>query len=180
MIERLVEQHDLGIADQGTGNRQHLLLSARQVGAAARASGFPKPREHFVDTLHRPARGCGQSGNQQVLLNVQAAEDAARVDPLFGCHRRSRKDPTIAGLIFGAAILTLVSIRKKSTKTLLTVRPAQYPTFVHRDVVGRIAFDLVLWFIPAGAMHMPFIVNVLRVHLDNMPLTCPASEFQVT
>jgi hypothetical protein len=74
----------------------------------------------------------------------------------------------IAVLIFSASILTLVSIRKASVKTLSIVRLVQHPAFVHRDVVGLIALDLILWLIPAGAMHMPFIINILRVHLDNL------------
>src|SRR5579883_1639134 len=34
-LEGLVEEHDLGIADERAGDRQHLLLAAREIGAAA-------------------------------------------------------------------------------------------------------------------------------------------------
>jgi hypothetical protein len=53
-------------------------------------------------------------------------------------------------------------------------------SFVHRDVVRLIALDFILRVILAGAVHMSFVINTLQVDLMILPLTYPASEFQVT
>ena len=75
-LERLVEQQDFRLADQRTRDRQHLLFAARQVGAAA-AAPFLQPREHGVDAIERPAVRRRQAGEDEILLDVEAAEDAS-------------------------------------------------------------------------------------------------------
>src|ERR1041385_6898554 len=75
-LELLVEQDDLRIAYQRARDGEHLLLSAGQIRAAA-ASALLQPREHPIDTLERPLALRRQAGEDEVLLDVQAAEDAA-------------------------------------------------------------------------------------------------------
>ena len=75
-FERLVQQDDLGVADQRAGDRQHLLLAAGQVGAAA-AAPLLEPREHLVDAVERPLIRRRQAGENQVFLDIEATEDAA-------------------------------------------------------------------------------------------------------
>src|SRR4029078_4645611 len=68
-------------------DRQHLLVAARPIGAAAGAA-LLEPREHFPDALDRPALGRAEAGQHQVLLDVETAEDAAiLVDQLHSCAR---------------------------------------------------------------------------------------------
>ena len=86
-FERLVEQDDLRIADEGAGDRQHLLLAARQVGAAAGAP-LLQAREHLVDAIERPSVARRQAGEDQVLLDVQAAEHAPLL--VHQLHARAR------------------------------------------------------------------------------------------
>ena len=52
--------------------------------------------------------------------------------------------------------------------------------FVHRNMFGLCAFDLVLRIIIAAAMHVSFVVHIVGVILKITPLTTPASEFQLT
>jgi len=40
---------------------------------------------------------------------------------------------------------------------------------VHSDVIGRVALNLVLWFSPGGVVRVSFVVNILRVHLEDPP-----------
>ena len=75
-LERLVEKNDLGVAHQRAGNRQHLLFAAGQIGTAA-AAALLQAREHRVDTFERPFLRRSQSGEDDVLLDAEAAEDAA-------------------------------------------------------------------------------------------------------
>jgi len=49
-FERLVEQQDLRLAHERARNRQHLLLAARKIGAAARSPRLER-RKHSVDAL---------------------------------------------------------------------------------------------------------------------------------
>src|SRR5579883_3329723 len=42
----------------------------------------------------------------------------------------------------------------------------QRRAFVHRDVVGLVALDLILRIIVAGVTRMAFVVNIPGVHLD--------------
>ena len=56
----------------------------------------------------------------------------------------------------------------------------QRRAFVHRDVVGFVASDLILRMIIRRMMRVPLIFNVVFVNLVILPLACPASEFQVT
>src|SRR6185312_2064252 len=55
-LERLVEKDDLGVADERPRDGEHLLLAAREVGAAV-AAPLLEPREHLVDAVERPALG---------------------------------------------------------------------------------------------------------------------------
>ena len=66
----------LRIAHQRARDRQHLLLAAREVGAAA-ATALAQARKHLPDPVQRPARRRGQPGQHEVFLDVEAAEDAA-------------------------------------------------------------------------------------------------------
>ena len=75
-FERLVEQHDLGIAHERPRDREHLLLAAGKVRPAAVAT-LLEAREHLVDAVERPTVWRSQSGEHEILLDVEAAEDAA-------------------------------------------------------------------------------------------------------
>ena len=64
--------------------------------------------------------------------------------------------------------------RAVSTSTFAEERvnsrtPSQRGAFVHRDVVGLIALDLILRLIFASVVRVPFVVDVSGVHLDNRP-----------
>ena len=53
--------------------------------------------------------------------------------------------------------------------------------FVHRNVIGLLAFDFILRIVTAGMARMAFVISVGRMHFRViLPLTWPASEFQVT
>src|SRR6185437_4025739 len=73
-LERLVEQDDLRVAYERARDREHLLLATRQIGTAA-AAPLLQAREHLVDPVERPFRRRGETGEDQVLLDVEAAED---------------------------------------------------------------------------------------------------------
>ena len=68
-------------------------------------------------------------------------------------------------MIFAAAFLLPICI---DPKMLSNVRLIQYLDFVHRDVVGLIALYFVLGFVLASAMHMPLVINILCVNLDDL------------
>ena len=53
-------------------------------------------------------------------------------------------------------------------------------TFMRRDVIRFRALDFVLRIVLARVVGMSFVVEIFGVYLDDVPLTCPASEFQVT
>src|SRR5215469_698984 len=72
----LVEQQDFGIADQPARDRQHLLLAAGEIGAAARAP-LAQPGEHLVDAAERPAAARRKPGEHEILLDIEAAKNAA-------------------------------------------------------------------------------------------------------
>jgi hypothetical protein len=74
-LERLVQQDDLRVADQGATDREHLLFPAREIGAPARAA-LVQAREDVVDAGERPALLRGEAGQHQILLDAEAAEDA--------------------------------------------------------------------------------------------------------
>src|SRR5690606_40800669 len=59
--------------DEGAGDRQHLLLAAGQVGAAA-ATPLGEARENLVNAVERPASGRGERGEVEILLDAEAAE----------------------------------------------------------------------------------------------------------
>src|SRR5580692_485569 len=73
-LRRLVEHEQLGVQDQGAGDRQHLLLAARELRALV-PSAFGKARKRLVDTGNRPRAG-PLDGDQQVLVDRQIGEDA--------------------------------------------------------------------------------------------------------
>jgi len=73
-LERLVKQDDLGITDQRPRDRQHLLLAAGKIGAAAGAA-LLESGEHPVDALKRPFVLGGQSREDDILFNTKAAEN---------------------------------------------------------------------------------------------------------
>ena len=55
---------------------EHLLLAAGEIGAAVGAP-ILEPRKHLVDAAERPALRGGQAGNDEIFLDIEAAEDAA-------------------------------------------------------------------------------------------------------
>src|SRR6202034_2365916 len=73
-LERLVKQDYLGITDQRSRDRQHLLLAAGKIGAAAVAA-LLESGEHPVDALKRPFVLGGQSREDDILFNTKAAEN---------------------------------------------------------------------------------------------------------
>src|SRR5262245_32323402 len=74
-FERLVQQDDLRVADQGATEREDLRFPARELGAAARVA-LVQGREDVVDAGERPAHGRGEAGQHQILLDGEGAEDA--------------------------------------------------------------------------------------------------------
>src|SRR5689334_10276422 len=50
----------------------------------------------------------------------------------------------------------------------------QRAALVHRDVVGFVALDFILWLILARVVGVPFIVDVLGVHLDDRSADVPS------
>src|SRR5262249_58669544 len=81
----------LGAGRGGGGYRQRLRLPAEKMGPAP-----PPPllqtREYLVDALKRPAVLSRKPGQHQVLLDVQAAEDAAVL--VYQLHARARNGVT--------------------------------------------------------------------------------------
>src|SRR6185295_6972943 len=75
-LERFVQQDDLRIPYQGPCDRQHLLLATGEIATAALAP-LLQPGEHRVDAVERPSVRCGQAGKDDVLLDIEATEDAA-------------------------------------------------------------------------------------------------------
>ena len=75
-LERLVKQQNLRLAHQRAGDRQHLLLAAGKIGAAAGAP-LLEPREHGIDALERPTLRRRQAGEDEIFLDIEAAENAA-------------------------------------------------------------------------------------------------------
>ena len=73
-FERLVEQHDARIEDQGAADREHLLLAARELVAEI-AAAFVQAREQLVDLAVRPRARPRHRG--EVLLDRQRLEDVA-------------------------------------------------------------------------------------------------------
>ena len=83
-----------GVADQRASDREHLLLAARKIGAAA-APALAQARENRPDPLQRPPRFCREPGQHQVFLDGEAAEDAAvlRHELQSECGDRMRRQP---------------------------------------------------------------------------------------
>src|SRR6516162_1643460 len=73
-LERLVEQHDARIEDQGAADREHLLLAAGELVAEI-AAAFFKPRKQLVDPRLGPWTGPGHGG--EILLDGERFEDVA-------------------------------------------------------------------------------------------------------
>src|SRR5439155_18451271 len=73
-LERLVEQQELRISHQGAGDRQHLLLAARELVAHVDAA-LGEARKERVDRGEAPAPGT--SGDAQVLFYRERGEDLA-------------------------------------------------------------------------------------------------------
>ena len=97
----LVDQHDLGLLDEGPGHGEHLLLAARQ-GAGRDPPPLLEGRE---DVEHVAGDGSVRSARDaEVLLHRQRGEEAAVVGDEhhagavggrgtaapFGCRRRRR------------------------------------------------------------------------------------------
>src|SRR5213080_693667 len=45
---------------------------------------------------------------------------------------------------------------------------------VQGDVVGLVALDFILWLSLARVVRVPFVINVLHVHLDDSPADVPS------
>ena len=64
--------------------------------------------------------------------------------------------------------------------SLSGVRLFQRRTFLHRDVVGLVALDFILWIIRARVMRVSLVIGIFCMTLRILPLTWPDSEFQFT
>src|SRR5215470_5784948 len=73
-LERLVEQHDARIEDQGAADREHLLLAAGELVTEI-AAAFLEPRKQLVDARLGPCAGPGHGG--EILLDGERFEDVA-------------------------------------------------------------------------------------------------------
>src|SRR5262249_57888334 len=73
-LERLVEQDDARIEDQGAADREHLLLAARELVAEI-AAALLEPRKQLVDARLGPRAGPGHGG--EILLDRERFEDVA-------------------------------------------------------------------------------------------------------
>ena len=73
-FERLVEQDDARIENQGAADREHLLFTARELVAEI-AAAFVKPRKQLVDARLGPWAGPGHGG--EILLDGERFEDVA-------------------------------------------------------------------------------------------------------
>ena len=60
------------------------------------------------------------------------------------------------------------------------VRFLQRRALVHRDVIGLIALDFILWLFLARVVCVSFVIDVFVCTLMIVPLTRPASEYHVT
>jgi hypothetical protein len=56
-----------------------------------------------------------------------------------------------------------------NTLTRLSAFVLQGTSLVHRNMISRVALDLVLWLNLARVMGVPFVDNVSGVYLDNRP-----------
>ena len=65
-LGRLVEDQEPGVGHQGTADRQHLLLAARELAAHV-ALALAQAREQGVDALEVPGPAVGCGGGDQVL-----------------------------------------------------------------------------------------------------------------
>ncbi len=72
----LVEEEKLEVAGEGPGHGQHLLLAARE-GRGLLAAPLGEAREVRIDLLERPAARLGHLGDDEILLDGQAGDDAA-------------------------------------------------------------------------------------------------------
>ena len=92
----LVEEQQLELARQRPGDRQHLLLAAGK-----RRRLLPPPlgeaREVPVDALQRPADRLGDLREDQVLLDGQAADDAAVLRHELDAGARRLDTPSAGG-----------------------------------------------------------------------------------
>src|SRR5580700_9246483 len=75
-LGRLVEQQKTCPGAQDAANGQHLLLAAGQLGPLA-AAALLQVRKQGVDLVDRHTAGSHDRRQQQVLLDVEAGEDAA-------------------------------------------------------------------------------------------------------
>src|SRR6266702_4665583 len=93
-LGRLVEQQEPRPGAQDAGDRQHLLLAAGELGALA-AQALLEVGKQAEDRLEgKPAR-LDLRRQQQVLLDVEAGEDAAFL--------RAERDPGAGDMVRGAA-----------------------------------------------------------------------------
>jgi hypothetical protein len=76
-FERLVEQQIFG-SRTSARDRQHLLLAAGEIGAAAHAPRL-QPRKHGVHSLQRPALGRRQPGE---FTDLKAVAQLAQFQPI--------------------------------------------------------------------------------------------------
>src|SRR3989449_11321244 len=76
-LRRLVEQQEPGAGHQGPGDRQHLLLAAREAPAAPTGE-LPQLREEREDALERPGTARPLT-DLQVLDHREVAEDASEI-----------------------------------------------------------------------------------------------------
>src|SRR6185312_7592240 len=76
-LGRLVQKQEPRAGAQNAGNRQHLLLPAREFRALARAETLLQVREQREYLVERETAGLHHRRQQQVLLDAETGEDAA-------------------------------------------------------------------------------------------------------
>lgn len=128
-----------------------------------------------VSQRNAPSRGLALNGRPEEAAMKFPMAETTLLQKTLGQMRSCESLGCCAATIRYPSYL----LRQDPPEALLTVRLVQYRAPMHRDMVGLIAVNLVLRLFFAGTMHVSFVIHVLDVDLDDLPLTYPASEFQV-
>src|SRR5438874_11307240 len=59
-------------------------------------------------------------------------------------------------------------------ESLSIIEASQRRALVQGDVIGLVALDFILWLSLARVVRVPFVINVLHVHLDDSPADVPS------
>ena len=87
-LERLVEQDEPRFAHEGARDRQHLLLAAGKI-APAIVTPLGETRKHLVGPTVAPGILRSQSGEGQILVDSEAADDASLFRHKLNAKRRN-------------------------------------------------------------------------------------------